>query len=185
MTGERDSSAAYEEQNDQHQEDLPLNPESQKILYELKKLIDAGDREAVRHFIQKLQVMNRDTGNRRPEKQEGMLWDTVFEYALNVFKVLLPKMFWLKWMVRLDGKFLMIRAIDKAGNQGQQLNVAGLYIFDPPGEKKGRVYLPPTKDGEPDFHKLIMMVSDDCPVRAKRLLINHQQLTELKEKRNK
>lgn len=185
MPKEREPIESYEGQEQLPQEDPPLSPESQRLLYEMGKLIEAGDREGVQNFIHKIKIINRDTGNRKPEKQEGMLWDTVLEYVLTIFKFLLPEKFWLKWMIFLDGKFLISKVINKAWSQGKRLNVAGLYIFDLPEEKKGQVYIPPTKDGNPNFDKLVIMASDDCPVRAKRLLINHRKLTELKEKHKK
>lgn len=162
------------------QEEGSLSPESQKIINEIGKVIETGNRETVLEYIEMLIAVNRDLSGMKPEKSEMMTLDWFFESFFKILKVFLPEAFWLKMMINHDQQFLIGKATLKALNQGLQINIAGKYIIDPPGEKKGRIYLPPKGNGTVNPDKTIMMVRKNYPVRTQRLLRNRNRLAELK-----
>ena len=87
----------------------------------------------------------------------------------------LIKNLYLKYKTNKDENFLIAEGFRKARKQKLQVNIGGEYICEPE-EKKGRIYLPPTKRGV-DSTKLIALVADDFPDIIIRYIKNRKKLT--------
>ncbi len=173
--------AAPEQEIKQDEEEMPQNPQVQGLLEKLIAIGESGDREYFLGYIEMLAAMGSDMSGLKPEYDKRLNKDRVRGFVLKFTKAILPEAFWLKKMIRLDQVFLISKAALKAVNQGMQVNFAGKHIFSPTGEKKGRIYLPPAEDGWVDQSRLLVMVRNDFPVRARRLLLNQNRLAELEE----
>jgi hypothetical protein len=177
----KDTGAAAEHETLQEQQpDTPRDPKVEGVLKKLVEIGESGDKEAFLAYIEMLVAVNKDVSGLKLEKAETMTKDWFFECILKFIKFILPEALWLKWMISIDHRFLISRAMSKAIDQGLQINIAGKHVLTPAGEKKGRVYLAPLKEGGVNPDKLLVMIKEEYPVRIQRLLLNQNRLAELK-----
>lgn len=162
------------------EEDREKIPVDSSMIEEMIKLGESGDKEALIEYIEKLFAVKTDTSDLKPETAQGMRKDRILGFLLRLVKGIIPETLWLKWIFRLDEKFLFTMAVLKARHQGLQINFGGKVFYNPPGERKGRIYLRPAGNDYVNLNKLILTVRKDFPVRTRRYFVNLERLNELR-----
>lgn len=85
------------------------------------------------------------------------------------------KCLYLKWQVKKDENFLIEQGIKKVCKQKLEINFGTEYRFNY-GNKKARIYLPPSEKGI-DVRDLVALVADDYPKITKRYISNREKLS--------